>query len=149
MSYEILKSVTVKNNKVFTRQSSNNVYPKIFRKSENKYLTKIFKEEGFIELINFLVTETLYGNIKINPENGLTRMIEGVIEKIEEGSEYQKLLDVQDYLREKWFSSNCFLTDEIDTESEEVNKKIEKLIKNAILEKKSELLRFFKLNTSI
>ena len=144
MSYEIFKSVTVKNNKVFTRQSSNNVYPRVFQKSENKYLTKILKKEGVVELINFLVTETLYGNIKITPENGLTRIIEGVIEKIEEGCEYQKLLNVQDYLREKWFSSNCFLTDEIDTESEEVNKKIEKLIKNAILEKKSELLRFFK-----
>ena len=46
MSYEIMKSMTYRNNKVYTRQCSNNVYPKHFYTQEHSGLTRLFNEIG-------------------------------------------------------------------------------------------------------
>jgi len=46
MSYEIIKSIKVKDNKVFLASSSNNVSPKYFNEWECKSLTKILQDKG-------------------------------------------------------------------------------------------------------
>jgi len=50
MSYEIVKSIKIKDNKVFITSDSNNVYPKYFHEWECNSLTKIFQEKGQNEL---------------------------------------------------------------------------------------------------
>jgi len=46
MSIELFKSMVYKNNKVYTRQWSNNVYPKDYYTEENKSLTSLFNKLG-------------------------------------------------------------------------------------------------------
>lgn len=46
MSYEIIRGIKVKDNKVFVKASSNNVYPKDFSEEEAPYLTNILQKEG-------------------------------------------------------------------------------------------------------
>ena len=50
MSRELFKSMTYKDGKVYTRQCSNNVYPKDFYSEENTGLTKRYNELGQIKL---------------------------------------------------------------------------------------------------
>lgn len=45
MSYEIVKSIVIKEDKVFTRMESNNVFPKDFLSVENIGLTQIYNEK--------------------------------------------------------------------------------------------------------
>lgn len=45
MSRELLKSMVYKDNKVYTRQCSNNVYPKNYDREENKGLTRLYQEK--------------------------------------------------------------------------------------------------------
>lgn len=45
MSYEIVKSIVIKQDKVYSRIESNNVYPKSFISEENPGLTKILIED--------------------------------------------------------------------------------------------------------
>lgn len=96
MSCEFIKSITIKDDEVFTRQESNNVQPKIFKKERNVYLTKVNKEQGIIGLMNLLVMEALNGSVKFKPENKLSRDINAIIEEIEERKDFQKLKDEQD-----------------------------------------------------
>lgn len=55
MSYEIVKSITIKDNKVFSRMESNNVYPKTFLNEENPGLTKMYNEQGKMGMLVSLV----------------------------------------------------------------------------------------------
>ena len=50
MSYEIVKSIKIKDDKVFLRSDSNNVYPKHFHVWECTSLSIILKEQGKKEL---------------------------------------------------------------------------------------------------
>lgn len=50
MSYEIIKSIKVRDNKVFIKGASNNVYPKDWDEWECVSLTKILQEKGQEEL---------------------------------------------------------------------------------------------------
>ncbi len=46
MSYEIIKSIKIKDNKVLIKYASNNVSPKTFNECESISLTKILQEKG-------------------------------------------------------------------------------------------------------
>ena len=46
MSYEIIKSIKVKDNKVYIACASNNVYPKTFAEWESKSLSQVLQENG-------------------------------------------------------------------------------------------------------
>ena len=50
MSYEIVKGIAIKKNKVFIRSSSNNIYPKDYTSVKHHYYTKILNTEGKEEL---------------------------------------------------------------------------------------------------
>lgn len=45
MSRELFKSMVYKDNKVYTRQCSNNVYPKNYDREENKGLTRLYQKK--------------------------------------------------------------------------------------------------------
>lgn len=66
MSRELFKSMIYKNGKVFTRQCSNNVYPKYFYSEENKGLTKMYNELGQIGFEKWFLTNGLMqGTVEI------------------------------------------------------------------------------------
>ncbi len=46
MSYNIIKSIKIEDNKVIIESASNNVYPRTFYKGESVSLTKILQEQG-------------------------------------------------------------------------------------------------------
>jgi hypothetical protein len=60
MSYEIVKSIKIKDNKVFINCCSNNVFPHTYYNNESSYYNKILQEKGEqelnIELLNLLHT---------------------------------------------------------------------------------------------
>lgn len=64
MSYEIVKSIVIKQDKVYSRMESNNVYPKDFISVENTGLTKMYNEGGKQKLLVALVESGLSGYLK-------------------------------------------------------------------------------------
>lgn len=151
MSYEIVKSITIKNGEVFTRQESNNDQPRTFIKDINPYLTKINKEKGTSELINFIIIESLCGNIKFKPENRLSREIEEIVERIRERKDFQQLSDKQDYLCEQLVHLQLYLTEKEklnmtrkNKEIEEVEEKIKEIVKKEITKKEHILHKILK-----
>lgn len=77
MSRELFKSMTYKNDKVYTRQCSNNVYPKDFYCEENLGLTRQYNklgQNGFEKW--FLTNGVMQGNIEIlNGSNKILRRL--------------------------------------------------------------------------
>ena len=66
MSRELFKGMTYKDGKVFTRQCSNNVYPKHFYSEENIGLTKRYNELGQRGFEKWFLTNGLMtGNIEV------------------------------------------------------------------------------------
>jgi len=65
MSYEIIKSIVIKDgNKVFIRASSNNIYPKDFKEQYSESLTKLLAEKGEQEFNIIILTEYENGNFQ-------------------------------------------------------------------------------------
>lgn len=46
MSYDIIKNIKIRDNKVFITSASNNVYPRTPHEHESSYCTKILQEQG-------------------------------------------------------------------------------------------------------
>lgn len=66
MSRELFKGMTYKDGKVFTRQCSNNIYPKHFYSEENKGLTKQYNELGQVGFEKwFLTNGIMTGEIEV------------------------------------------------------------------------------------
>ncbi len=66
MSRELFKSMTYKNGKIYTRQCSNNVFPKDYYSEENIGLTKKYNELGQKDFEKWFITNGLMtGNIKV------------------------------------------------------------------------------------
>ena len=64
MSYEIIKGIKIKDNKVFINGDSNNVFPKSFEYHESPYFTKILNEKGESELNLSIMREFESGNFQ-------------------------------------------------------------------------------------
>ena len=64
MSYEIIKGIKIKDNKVFIKGDSNNVFPKSFEYHESPYFTKILNEKGESELNLMIMKEFESGNFQ-------------------------------------------------------------------------------------
>jgi len=64
MSYEIIKGIKIKDNKVFIKGDSNNVFPKSFEYIESPYFTKILNEKGESELNLSIMREFESGNFQ-------------------------------------------------------------------------------------
>ena len=66
MSRELFKSMVYKDNKVYTRQCSNNVNPKNYDREENKALTRLYQEKGQEDFEKYFLTNLiLEGNVEI------------------------------------------------------------------------------------
>ena len=61
MSYSIVKSITIKEDKVLISSSSNNVFPKYYRKEISPYFTDILKNKGKTELEKEILYEYWQG----------------------------------------------------------------------------------------
>ena len=61
---KIVKSIVIKQDKVYSRMESNNVYPKDFISVENTGLTKMYNEGGKAKLLVSLVEGGLSGYLK-------------------------------------------------------------------------------------
>ena len=83
MSYEIIKSITIKDNKVFSRMESNNVSPKVFSNEENPGLTKMYNEQGKMGMLINLVEGGLDGYLEFQRSgNKLVRQLEVITDNL-------------------------------------------------------------------
>lgn len=98
MSRELFKSMTYKDGKVFTRQCSNNVYPKDFYSEENTGLTKQYNKLGQINFEKWFITNGLVtGNIEIlSGSNKILRRLDYVANLLWEDKDFRKLKDNED-----------------------------------------------------
>lgn len=102
MSYEIIKSITFKDGRVFSRMSSNNVYPKDFTSEENPGLTKMYNEKGLMYLYVSLVESGLNGNLHFQKSgNKLVRQLEVITDSLFEDKKYRNLKNETDKLEYK------------------------------------------------
>ncbi len=98
MSRELFKSMTYKDGKVFTRQCSNNVYPKHFYNEENIGLTKRYKELGQTGFEKWFITNGLMqGNIEVlNGSNKILRRLNYLANLLWEDKGFRNLKNNED-----------------------------------------------------
>lgn len=94
MSYEIVKSIIIKQDKVYSRMESNNVYPKDFISVENPGLTQMYNEGGRTKLLVQLVEGGLSGYLKFQKNgNKLVKQLEVITDKLFDDVKYRKMQD--------------------------------------------------------
>lgn len=93
MSRELFKSMTYKDNKVYTRQCSNNVYPKHYYSEENPGLTKKYNDLGQIDFEKWFITNGLMeGNIEVlSGSNKILRRLNYVANLLWEDKDFREL----------------------------------------------------------
>jgi len=77
MSYEIVKSIKIRDGKVWLKSSESNIYPKIFTEKEISYLTSIFQEKGQEALDIEILKEYESGNFQNG--GGVNKYIKALI----------------------------------------------------------------------
>jgi hypothetical protein len=75
MSYEIIKSIVIKNEEVWIKSCSNNVSPRSYETWLCKPLTKILKEQGQKELDKTILSEYWSGNFQAGTQNKYSRSV--------------------------------------------------------------------------
>lgn len=75
MSHEIVKSITIKDNKVFINSASNNCRPLSYSNEEYPYFTKILNEKGEQELHIALLKSFEEGDLQSSLNNKYTRAL--------------------------------------------------------------------------
>lgn len=94
MSYEIVKSIVIKDDKVFSRMDSNNVYPKDFTSIENPGLTRMYEEKGRIGLLIDLVEGGLDGYLEFKANgNKLVKQLKEIVDELFVDSTYINMSD--------------------------------------------------------
>lgn len=102
MSYEIVKSIVIKQDKVYSRMESNNVYPKDFISIENTGLTKMYNEGGKQKLLVALVEGGLNGYLKFQKNgNKIVRQLQVITNNLFEDEKYRNLKRKSDLLEYK------------------------------------------------
>lgn len=98
MSSELFKSMTYKDGKVFTRQCSNNVYPKDYYSEENTGLTKIYNKLGKVDFEKWFITNGLMqGNIVIlGGSNKILKRLNYIENLLWDDSKFNKLRNDKD-----------------------------------------------------
>ena len=136
MSYDIVKSITIKKGKVFARMSSNNVYPRDFKSKEHKHLTHILTEEGLIGLYTFLVEGGVEGAIDFN-ENGnkIVKQLNYVVKNLYNDKQFQNKSNKEKGIIQKIWSAKDgskekeLLEKELEKNKLEINEYIELKVK--------------------
>ncbi len=108
MSRELFKSMTYKDGKVYTRQCSNNVFPKDFYSEENTGLTKRYNELGQINFEKWFIANGLMtGNIEVlSGSNKILRRLNYVANLLWEDKDFRELKDNEDKAFMKSLSVN-------------------------------------------
>ena len=102
MSYEIVKSIVIKKDRVFSRMDSNNVYPKDFISMENPGLTRIYNEKGLMGLYVSLVEGGLSGYLHFQKGgNKLVKQLERITDSLFEDKQYRNMKNEADKLEYK------------------------------------------------
>ncbi len=124
MSRELFKGMTYKNGKVYTRQCSNNVYPKYFYSEENPGLTKIYNELGEIDFEKYFLTNgIMQGNIEVlSGSNKILRRLNYLSNLLWKDKTFMKLYDDKDRIFMKSLSAKTLEEKEL---SNKEYKKIE------------------------
>jgi len=65
MSYEIVKSIAIKDDKVFITSAANNVHPRTFERWESKSLSEIYNKQGLEPLLKVLGAQVWEGNFHL------------------------------------------------------------------------------------
>ncbi len=107
MSRELFKGMTYKDGKVFTRQCSNNVYPKHFYSEENPGLTKRYNELGQTGFEKWILTYGLMqGNIEVlNGSNKILRRLNYLSNLLWNDKGFRDLKDNEDKAFDKTLSA--------------------------------------------
>lgn len=123
MSRELFKGMTYKDGKVFTRQCSNNVYPKHFYSEENSGLTKRYTELGQVDFEKWFITNGLMtGNIEIlSGSNKILKRLDYVANLLWNDKGFRELKDNED----KNFMKS--LSAKTESDKEIVNKEYQKV----------------------
>ncbi len=123
MSRELFKSMTYKNNKVYTRQCSNNIYPKHYYCEENKNFTQLYNELGEINFEKWFLTNGLMqGTIEVlSGSNKILRRLNYLSNLLWKDKTFMKLHDERDNIFMKSLSAKTF------EEKELSNKEYKKL----------------------
>jgi len=78
MSYEIVKSITIKNDKVFVTAASSNVYPRHFENWEVSSFSKIYQEAGLPQLLHHISSLVWSGELHLQRGSKLCKaLLEG------------------------------------------------------------------------
>ena len=98
MSRELFKSMVYKDNKVYTRQCSNNVNPKNYDREENKGLTRLYQEKGQEDFEKYFLTNLiLEGNVEIlSGCNNTLRRLNYLANLLWKNKEFIKLRNKED-----------------------------------------------------
>ncbi len=107
MSRELFKSMTYKDGKVYTRQCSNNVYPKDYYSEENTGLTRRYSELGQIDFEKWFITNGLMtGNIEVlRGSNKILQRLDYIANLLWEDKGFRELKDKEDKAFMKSLSS--------------------------------------------
>lgn len=79
MSRELIKSVVVKKDGVYTRQESSNVEPKYYTSSKHDVFTEIYNKHGKEGLIKDLLNLAIDGNIKFLKGSKVTNKLKDIM----------------------------------------------------------------------
>ena len=103
MSRELFKSMVYKDNKVYTRQCSNNVNPKNYDREENKELTRLYQEKGQEDFEKYFLTNLiLEGNVEIlSGCNNTLRRLNYLANLLWKDKEFIKLRNKEDEIFRK------------------------------------------------
>ena len=103
MSRELFKSMVYKDNKVYTRQCSNNVNPKNYDREENKGLTRLYQEKGQEDFEKYFLTNLiLEGNVEIlSGCNNTLRRLNYLANLLWKDKEFIKLRNKEDEIFRK------------------------------------------------
>ena len=134
MSVEIFKSMVYRNNKVFTRQCSNNISPKHYYTDINPGLTRKFNELGKANYEKWFILNCLIiGGARItNDSNVVLKKLEAISNQIWNNPDFRKIYDKSDILFEK--SINIKENDNVEKlniEIAENNKAMENFVSNS------------------
>lgn len=135
MSYEIVKSITIKNNKVMFISADSSLYPRIFRQFESVYHTNLLNKEGRRALINDIANDVQEGNFHLQKGSKLTSLIKDAQEVLE----YNNL---NNFLNAELYAK--FVSDKILNPSFDQAKEIEEL--NSLKNDKTAIINILQTN---
>ena len=82
MSYQIIKSITIKDNKVYVNSAPNNVYPRNFKPFEIPDYTKTLNQSGFKALVSQISKEVYKGSFHLMKGSKLAAQMKEAAEQL-------------------------------------------------------------------